>query len=496
MQLERILLINPRRGYISSEFGLGYQVPLGLVQIGGPLIDVGFEVKLIDADAEHLSEKDLHRRITDFGPQAIGISHTGSTAAHLEVVKTIRGLKQLMPSVKVAYGGVYPTFAFRSVMTDVPEIDFIVRGEGEATAVDLFTAIKEDRPLADVQGIVWRQDGSLVINRTRPPIENLDKYRPGWELANWDLYNLLGQKASGVQFARGCPNSCGFCGQWVFWRRFRHRSPDNFVAQIDLLVNKYGIEHIWPADEHFTADRPALEKVLKGLIERGLRPSMSINATVDSIIRDRDILHLYKQAGIDFIAMGVESENDEVVANFGKSSYDMACEAVKLLRKAKILSCVNVIYGLEDESWKTMWRKALRLRRMDPDFINATYLTPHFWTPVGSKIPLDSLIQPDPARWGYRNQVVYTPNLSPRSLFIGIKATEFFLHGRPQRVWRSLFTHDRITRKMGRNALTRAFIVWWVEIFGDFPKSGFVKPGEFGQNAEAARILMPRSRRA
>lgn len=495
MKIDRILLINPRRGYISSEYGLGYQIPLGLVQVGGPLLDAGFEVMLIDADAERLSSKELEKRARDFNPQVIGVSHTGSTAAHVEVVKTIRTLKELLPWVKIVYGGVYPTFAWRSVMTDVTEIDFVVRGEGEATAVDLLTALRDKRPLADIPGIIWRDGDRLVVNRARPPIENLDDYRPGWELVNWDNYYLLGQKAAGVQFARGCPNNCGFCGQWVFWRRFRHRSPENIISQIELLVKEYDVEHIWPADEHFTADRAALEILLKGLVERGLRPSMSINASVDSIIRDHDILYLYKQAGVDFIAMGVESDSDEVAAGFGKSSYRMACDAVNLLRRANILSCVNVIYGLEDESWKTMWRKALRLRKMDPDFINATYLTPHFWTPVGSKVPLDRIIQPDPARWGYRNQVVDTPNLSPRALFFGVKATEFFLHGRPKRVWRSLFTRDTASRRMGRHALTRAFIVWLVEIFKDYPQTNFIQPSEFRRCFEAIRILMPRSQR-
>jgi len=492
MKLKDILLINPRRGYISSEYGLGYQLPLGLIQIGGPLIDAGFKVKLIDADAEHLSFDELSKQALSFNPDIIGISHTGSTAAHLEAVKTIKMMRQHFPDAKIVYGGVYPTFAFRWIMNDVQEIDFIVRGEGEATALELMTALRDGQPLSTVKGIIWRRGQEIIVNTTRPVIKNLDVFRPGWELADWNNYNLLGERSSGIQFARGCPNACGFCGQWMFWRRFRHRSPQNIVDQIELLMNKYKVKHIWPADEHFTADRQALEEVLNELIKRGLRPSMSINATVDSIVRDADILHLYKKAGIDFIAMGVESDNDEVVARFGKSSYEMACDAVKLLHKEKVLSCVNVIYGLENESWKTLWRRFNRLRHMDPDFVNATYLTPHFWTPVGSKIPLDRLIQPDPAKWGYRNQVVATSKMSPAALFLGVKASEFFLHGRPKRVWRSLVNSDRDIRILGRRALTRALLVWMVEVFKDFPSSSFVKKGSFQNYPQSIRVLMPR----
>ena len=492
MKLERILLINPRRGYISSEYGLGYQTPLGLIMIGGPLSDAGFKVKIIDADVKRLSQKQLLKMTQDFDPQMVGISHTGSTAAHQEVVETVRYLKKSLPDIKVVYGGVYPTFAFRTIMSEVPEVDFIVRGEGEATAIDLAETLKVDGDLACVTGLVWRQEKDMKVNKTRKLIHDLDNYRPGWELVDWSDYKLLGQRASGIQFARGCPNSCGFCRQWIFWRSFRHRSPKNFVHQLEILVDEHGVRHIWPADEHFTADKEALLEILDLLGERKTRVSITINASVASIVRDKDILHLYKKAGIDFIAMGVESDDDTIVKSFDKSSYSMACEAVKLLRDAKILSCVNVIYGLEDESWKTMIRRGFRIRKMDPDFVNATYLTPHFWTRVGAKIPLNKLIQPDPARWGYRNQVVHTPNLSPRALFFGVKLTELILHGRPKRIWRAIFAGDKVIGKFGRRALYRALIVWFVEIFKDFPSSKFVTPGDFDKS-EGATVLMPRS---
>lgn len=490
----RVLLLNPRRGYTSSEFGLGYQTPLGLVFVGGPLLDAGFKVELLDADAARLSLAEMVRRVADFRPDVVGVSHTGSTAAHVEVVKAIKALKQRMPDVSIAYGGVYPTFAFRTVMADVPEIDFIVRGEGERATSELMAALRDGGDLSKIDSLVWREEGQLRINKAAAPITDLDRYRPAWELVDWDLYSLLGQKSSGVQFARGCPNGCGFCGQWMFWKRYRHRTPDVFIEQIKTLVLDYGIEHIWPADEHFTADRPALEQVLNGLVEKGLRPSMSINATVDSIIRDRDILPLYKKAGIDFVALGVESDRDDVVAGFGKTSFEMACEAVELLKRHHILACVNVIFGLEDESWSTLWRKYWRLVKLDADFVNATYLTPHFWTPVGAKVPLDSIIQPDPAKWGYRSQIVHTPNLSPRQLFTAVKVIELCIHTRPRRVWRSIFPGDRVIGRMGRRGLTRALVVWLIEGFRDFPRTSTIRPGEFRDYPEVVRMLMPRSK--
>lgn len=494
--MKRVLLVNARRGYISSEYGLGYQVPLGLVFVGGPLTDAGFEVKLIDADALKLSEDELTSAAQDFAPDLIGISHTGSTAAHTHVVDTIYALKKALPESKLVYGGVYPSFAFRAIMEDVPAIDYVVRGEGENITVQLAAALRDGGAFEEIDGLVWRhrEGGGFKVNQAAKPLCDLDRYRPGWELVDWDLYKLLGQRAAGVQFGRGCPNTCNFCGQWVFWKKYRRRSPKNFVDQIEHLAKEYGIEHFWPADEHFAADREALTEVLEEMISRDMRVSMSINASVDTILRDEDILHLYKKAGVDFAALGVESDNDEVVDSFGKSSYAMATRAMELLRKHGILSCANVIFGLEDETFKTIWRRFLRLRRMDPDFINATYLTPHFWTPLGAKVPLDKVIEPDTSRWGYRNQVVATPNLTPGQLFFGVKATEFFLHIRPSRVWRAIFPHDPVVGRMGMNALYRALIVWTIEVFNDRPKN-VVRTGEFAAHEKSVRILFPRATR-
>lgn len=490
-KVNKILLTNAPRGYISSEYGLGYQIPLGLVLVGGPLVDAGYEVKLLDADAKKLSIDEVVKVAKQFQPDLIGISHTGSTAAHPHAAKTIKALKAALPETYIVYGGVYPTFAFRYIMQTLSEIDFIVRGEGEAVMLDLVSALNDKRQLKDVPGIVWRDQGEPVVNPAAPLIQNLDAYRPGWELVDWPLYRLLGWRSAGVQFSRGCPNNCDFCGQWVFWKKYRHRSPENFVAQVKELVTKYKVEHIWPADEHFCADRESLIKILTGIVNEKIKVSLSINASVDSILRDKDILPLYKKAGIDFIALGVESDNDEVVQAFGKSSYEMAGEALRLLKKHSIISCANVIYGLEDESFATMWKKFWRLRQLDPDFVNATYLTPHFWTPRGSKIPIAAIIQPNQERWGYRNQVVHTPNLAPWQLFLGVKLTEFFLHIRPSRLWRTLLTFDKETRKFSRRALYRAFVVWLVETFFDFPKTKFLSPGQFSRCPELIKALLP-----
>src|SRR5215216_2890247 len=126
----RVVLINPARHFIANENGLGYLIPLGLVSIGGALIDAGFTAKLIDHDLYGWSYPRLIKEIADFQADYILLGHSGSTAAHKTAIKTIKAIHQNLAYLHVVYGGVYPSYAHQTVMAECGEIDAIVRGEG------------------------------------------------------------------------------------------------------------------------------------------------------------------------------------------------------------------------------------------------------------------------------------------------------------------------------------------------------------------------------
>jgi anaerobic magnesium-protoporphyrin IX monomethyl ester cyclase len=91
---ERILLINPARHFISNHYGVGYLVPLGLVSIGGPLLDAGYAVRLIDHDAYGWLFEKLVDEIGKYQADYILLGHSGSTAAHKTVLKTVHEIKK------------------------------------------------------------------------------------------------------------------------------------------------------------------------------------------------------------------------------------------------------------------------------------------------------------------------------------------------------------------------------------------------------------------
>jgi anaerobic magnesium-protoporphyrin IX monomethyl ester cyclase len=100
----------------------------------------------------------------------------------------------------------------------------------------------------------------------------------------------------------------------MFWKKWRHRSPQNLVEQLTVLARDYGVKIVWLADENFAADQGLTREVLERLIEADLGLSLNINMTAADVVRDAALLPLYKAAGVDYVVMGVESLEDEVVS--------------------------------------------------------------------------------------------------------------------------------------------------------------------------------------
>jgi anaerobic magnesium-protoporphyrin IX monomethyl ester cyclase len=268
----------------------------------------------------------------------------------------------------------------------------------------------------------------------------------------------------------------------MFWKKWRHRSPENIVENMRLLKEKYGVKLIWFADENFAADRDLAHDLIQRIIDADLGLSLNLNMTAADVVRDADLMPLYKKAGVDYIVMGVESLKDEVVSEIRKNNpFAISKEAVRHLRENNIISLTNIIYGLEDESWKTLFEKFKGMLELDSDILNAMYLTPHFWTADGRSTEPATIIQADLAKWSYRNQVIATPYLQPFELFWGVKLTEGLFHLRPKAVFRYLFNRDRRYTKIMRDSILTGIRVILAEIWEFLFETKFVRQGSFSQ---------------
>jgi anaerobic magnesium-protoporphyrin IX monomethyl ester cyclase len=492
----RILLINPPHPSIGSRIPLEHLPPLGLLSVGGPLIDAGHQVQLLDAEFGPLSTRQIVEQAASFGPEAILISHSGSTSGHPIVAEITRALRRAFSKTWIIYGGVFPTYHWREILTDEPQIDFIVRGEGEQTTVHLVNTLEARGPFRALPGIAYWFNGWPTSTPPATLICNLDTYRVGWELIDHRRYTYWGnRRAVVVQFSRGCPHICNYCGQRSFWTRWRHRDPKKFAAELAWLYRNRGVEVINFADENPTASRKVWLTFLEALIAENVSLTLVGSTRADDIVRDADILHLYKKAGVARFLLGIESYDENTLLKRHKGgAMAKDHEAIQLLRKHDILSMATYVVGFEEETDGDYLCGLKQLLSYDPDQIQMLYITPHRWTPYYRTAARREIIQTDIRKWDYKHQVLATQKVPAWRVLLWVKFIEAVMQLRPCSLWR-LFAHrDRAIRAAQRWYYKIGKKVWFHEIW-DFlfrdrqQKNGLAledfwgKPQEREQNA-------------
>ena len=301
-----ILLINPPHPSIGSRIPREHLPPLGLLSVGGPLIDAGHKVRLLDAEFGPMPTKKIVEQAVAFAPQAILVGHSGSTSGHPIVAEITRALRAALFGTRIVYGGVFPTYHWREILAEESQINVIVRGESEETAPRVIQALETNAPLDGIPGIAYRKRGIPYATPPAPLIRDLDAFRVGWELIDPSRYSYWGDhRAVVVQFSRGCPHVCNYCGQRGFWKRWRHRDSQKFAAELAWLHRTHGVKVINFADENPTSSRRAWRAFLDALIAENVSLTLVGSTRADDIVRDADILHLYKKPAVPASSISV-----------------------------------------------------------------------------------------------------------------------------------------------------------------------------------------------
>jgi anaerobic magnesium-protoporphyrin IX monomethyl ester cyclase len=463
----RILLVNPPHPSIGSRIPQEHLPPLGLLSVGGPLIDAGHQVRLLDAEFGPLSVHQIVDQVKSYKPQAILIGHSGSTSGHPIVAETTRAIRRMLSKTWIIYGGVFPTYHWREILMDEPQINFIVRGEGEETTVRLIDELENRSYFPTIPGVSFWYDGRPYATPPAPLIRDLDAYRVGWELIDPSQYTYWGDRRAVVaQFSRGCPHICNYCGQRGFWTRWRHRDPRKFAAELAWLYRSHGVEVINFADENPTASRVAWLAFLEALIAENVPLTLVGSTRADDIVRDADILHLYKKAGVARFLLGIENYDEETLLTISKGGTTAKDrEAIRLLRQHDILSMATYVIGFEEESDGDYLRGLKQLLSYDPDQIQMLYVTPHRWTSYYRMAAKRQVIQTDIRKWDYKHQVLATQKVPPLRVLAWVKFIEATMQLRPRSLQR-LFSHpDRAIRAAIRWYYRIGRKVWFHEIW-------------------------------
>ena len=376
----KIMLIQPNYHAGGAEIA-GNWPPSWVAYIGGALRAAGFgNLRFVDAMTNDLPD-DVGRQIITANQPDIVLA-TAITPMIYKAQATLQMAKEINPKVKAILGGIHPTFMYAQVLSEAPWIDYIVRGEGEEIIVNLVRMIDEGREEQErhsVRGIAFVEDGKLVATQAHPPITPLEALTPDWSLLEWSkyIYIPLNTRVAVPNFARGCPFTCRFCSQWKFWRTYRVREPSAFVDEVERIVQEFKVGFMILADEEPTIHRKKFIAMCQELIDRKIKVYWGINTRVTDILRDEELLPLYRKAGLVHVSLGTEAAAQMNLNRFRKqTTIEQNKKAIDLLKKNGMVAEAQFIMGLENETPETIEETYRLSQDWKPDMANWNMYTP------------------------------------------------------------------------------------------------------------------------
>ena len=377
----KILMVQPNYHSGGAEIA-GNWTPSWVAYIGGALKKAGFDqVRFVDAMAEDIPDDQVEEIIRKNNPDVVMVTNITPSIFKAQAIMKIA--KKVNPKIKTIMGGIHSTFMYPQVLSEAPETDYVVRGEGEEVTVNLIREIAAGTDLknrGEITGIAYiDNDGKVFATAAHPVIEDLDTLSPDWSLYDWDkyIYTPLNCRLAVPNFARGCPFTCTFCSQWQFWRRYRARSPKLFVDEIEVLVKQYKVGFFILADEEPTINNQKFVSLCQELIDRKLDVTWGINTRVTDIMRDADLLPFFRKAGLVHVSLGTEAASQMNLNRFRKeTTIEENKLAIKLLQKNGIVAEAQFVMGLEHETPETIEETYQLCKDWDPDMANWTIYTP------------------------------------------------------------------------------------------------------------------------
>ncbi len=359
----KITLIMPK----AAIKGLPYDISIGIGSISAVLKRAGHTVTLLNLNHcdYGLGEK-LIQHIRSTQPDVIG---TGSMSFSYTLLQDyLRLAKIACPDAKTMVGGMVVT-SQPDVVYDGLGADIAVIGEAEETVVELMDALAGKSDLADVKGIMYRdeQTGELVTTLPRPLIQDIDSLPwPDYEgMGMDDFVDLRGQTDDGglvfshhddprmvpIMTSRGCPFKCTFCCYELVETKYRTRDLDDVMAEIEYLVDRYRINTLFIMDDLFSLKRTRLIE----FCER-IRP-MNLNWQCSLRVKpiDREMLTKMRDSGCKTVGYGIESASPEILLNMKKKiTLDDINETLKLTNEVGLGFGGNLIFGDPAETQKTV----------------------------------------------------------------------------------------------------------------------------------------------
>jgi len=345
--------------------------PMGILHVAASLEKAGWRVAVVDAAGEGLDESGFLQRLRTLRPEVIGLS--GMTPMRHLIARDLQRVRPLCE--KVVLGGVHATRSKQQVLDELPGVDALVVGEGEASACSLMSWWGGGGDGDPPPGVMVR-DRPFVEARVPHDLDALPW--PARHLVPHDRYRYIFQtrpRFTTMISSRGCPFRCTFCDKTVSGNAWRARSAGDVVAELEEIRYRYDIGSVCIFDDNFTLRRKRVEAICEEILRRDLDIHWKCEARVDGITPE--LAQLMARAGCRTVAFGIESGNQKSL-DFLKKDQDIttARNAISACREAGIETVGYALVGIPGETPEESLETGRFVRDAGLDFIQFSTLSP------------------------------------------------------------------------------------------------------------------------
>jgi anaerobic magnesium-protoporphyrin IX monomethyl ester cyclase len=363
----RVTLVNPPypKGAPQSLF-----LPLGLGYLAAVLEQSQYEVTVLDLQISNPTPQQLEAQLTASKPDIVGV--TTSTLTFWPAVEVVKAAKKVAPNALTLLGGPHVTALPERTMAENPDVDIVVRGEGERTLLELaeLTSKGATQELSGVNGITYRKNGQITHTADRAFIENLDELpHPAYNHFPLEKYMMAGKNYLPIISSRGCPFQCTFCmARKMCGTSFRTRSPEKTVEELEWLRDTHHADIIAFYDDTFTIDKKRAAAICDLMKQRKFDLPWDCRTRVDQI--NKEILVKLRDANCKLIHFGVESGSQRMLNAMKKgTTVEQNAAAIKLVKEVGVGVAISVVVGYPGETEAELRETFQFIKQTKPDFV-------------------------------------------------------------------------------------------------------------------------------
>jgi magnesium-protoporphyrin IX monomethyl ester (oxidative) cyclase len=372
--------------------------PLGLLSIAAYLEREGHAVAVLDClgpDAVPGTEPNV-RRIFGHAPDIVGFSTT--TSGFPDAYDMASRIKALSPHTPIVFGGVHVSALGSILLNHFPNIDYLCIGEGEQTLLDL----ADGKPVKEIPGLAWRDNGRALTNPSREPIADLDTLPfPAYEKLigfpkryHLPLFSYIQAPGATLVTSRGCPYQCSYCDRSVFRRGFRYNSAAYVFSHMKYLRKRFGVRHLNIYDDLFTLHRNRIMALCDLLTAKPL--GIQFNCAVRAGHADDELLRMLKKAGCLMVSLGIETGDADLMKVHKPGVYiDEVGKTIQRIQAAGLRAKGLFMMGLPGETTASIEKTSDFVISLGLDDMNMSKFTPFHGAPVWKTIHEDGVLEED-----------------------------------------------------------------------------------------------------